>query len=218
VRAALSDATSQSIDWPIQIAMGNPAGAIVREARRLGAGLIVVGLRPHGRMARATNDETVLNVMRNAPCAVLAIVPGTTGLPSRALVALDFGESSLVAAHMASGLMRDDATLVLAYVSGSTGRPATHGASIIHALGVQAGFERTAREQARPGLTIDHVVLHHELPATPAEMLLEYAEGAHSDLLAAGSANLGRLDRWIMGSVSADLVRDARCSVLIVPP
>ena len=72
-------------------------------------------------------------------------------------------------------------------------------------------------ELARPGLSIDDVVLRHELPSTSAEMLLDYADGAKSELIAAGSSRLGRLDRWSLGSVSTDLVRDGRRSVLIVP-
>jgi nucleotide-binding universal stress UspA family protein len=217
VRVAISTATSVKVDWPVRIVMGAPAGVIVHEAKRLGAALIVVGLRPHGRLARMTNDETVLNVMRNARCAVLGVVPGMVGLPTRALAALDFTDSSLLAARMASGLI-DKGTVVLGYVSGPTGRLPEDGESIVHELGVQEGFERAAKELARPGLSIDDVVLRHELPSTPAQMLLDYADGAKSELIAAGSSRPGRLDRWIMGSVSTDLVRAGRHSVLIVPP
>jgi nucleotide-binding universal stress UspA family protein len=37
-------------------------------------------------------------------------------------------------------------------------------------------------------------------------------------LIAAGSARPSRVDRWLLGSVSTDLIRDGRCSVLVVPP
>lgn len=218
VRAAVLAATSVTVDWPVRIGAGSPAAVITHEAKRLGAALVVVGLRPHGRLARATNDETVLNVMRNGPCAVLAVAAGMTGLPTRALAALDFSPSSLVAARMGATLLRDGATLVLGYVSSLSGRLSEDGESVIHELGVEAGFARTSQELARPGIAIDHVVLHHALPSTPAEMLLDYADGMNSELIVAGSARLGRLDRWIMGSVSTDLVRDGRHSLLIVPP
>lgn len=217
VRAAVSAATSAPIDWPVRIVMGTPAGAIVHEAKRLGAALVIVGLRPHGRLARATNDETVLNVIRNAQCAVLAVVPGTTGLPTRALAAIDFSPSSMAAARMARDLLRDDATLTLGYVSSAGGHLSDDGESVIHELGVESGFTQVAQDLARPRITIDHVVLNHALPSAPAEVLLDYADGAHTELIAAGSARAGRLDRWMMGSVSTDLVRDGRYSLLIVP-
>lgn len=218
VRSSLSTATGQAVAWPIRITLGTPASSIVKEARRVGAVLIIVGLRRHGRLERAVQDETAIKVMRNSSCPVLGIVSGTTTLPTRVLAAVDFSETSLVAARAARAVVGEGAMLVLAYVPPLTGRLPDDGETVIHALGVQAGFARAVRELGDEGITFDHVVLHHELPHTPAEMILEYADGASSDLIAAGSARLGRLDRWIMGSVSTDLVRDGRRSVLIVPP
>jgi nucleotide-binding universal stress UspA family protein len=217
VRTAISTATSVQVDWPVRIVMGAPAGAIVHEAKRLGAALVVLGLRPHGRLTRATNDETMLNVMRSARCAVLGVAPGMVGLPMRALAALDFTDASLLAARMACGLVGDTGTVVLAYVAGPTSRPPGDGESVVHDLGVEAGFEQTAKELARPGLSVDHVALRHELPSTPAEMLIDYADGANIELIVAGSSRSGRLQRWMLGSVSTDLVREGRHSVLIVP-
>ncbi len=218
VRATISAALGQAIAWPIRITLGTPAGTIVKEAQRVGAALIIVGLRRHGRLDRAVHDETAVHVMRNAACPVLGVVSGTTDLPTRVLAAVDFTETSLVAARTARAVVGDGAVLVLAYVPPLSGRMFDDGESVIHDLGVQAGFARTVRELGDEGITFDHVVLHHELPRTPAEMILEYAEAATSDLIAAGSVRHGRLDRWILGSVSRDLVRDGRRSVLIVPP
>jgi nucleotide-binding universal stress UspA family protein len=141
-----------------------------------------------------------------------------TALPTRALVALDFTPSSLLAARMACGLLGDEGTVVLGYVSGLNGRLSEDGEEVVHELGVQAGFELAAKELERPGLSISDIVLRRGLASTPAEILLDYADGAKSELIAAGSSRLGRLDRWIVGSVSTDLVRDGRRSVLIVPP
>ena len=89
---------------------------------------------------------------------------------------------------------------------------------MIHSLGVQAGFDRATRELGGEGITIDHVVLHHELKHQVSDLLLEYAEGASVEVIATGSARLSRVDRWMLGSVSTDLVRDGRLSVLVVPP
>jgi len=56
-------------------------------------------------------------------------------------------------------------------------------------------------------------------PMPPAaELLLEYADTARCDVIAAGAARHGRVERWILGSVSTDLVRDGRHSVLVIPP
>ena len=88
----------------------------------------------------------------------------------------------------------------------------------IRKLGVRAGFACVAKDLRKDGTTFDHIVLHQAIKRTTAESLLEYADAARCDLLAAGSVRRGRLDRWRMGSVSRDLVRDGRRSVLVAPP
>lgn len=218
VQSALSAATGQPIDWPVRMMLGTPASAIAREARRISASLVIVGLRRHGRLNRAMNDETALNVMRNAPCPVLGVVPGTTRLPVRVLAAVDFSEGSFIAARTARAVMGENAHLVLAYVPPLSTLLPGDGERFIHDLGVDAAFARTVSDLGSDGITFDQVVLHHELPRTPAEMILEYADSAQCDLIAAGSAHHSRLDRWMVGSVSTDLVRDGSRSVLIVPP
>ena len=50
------------------------------------------------------------------------------------------------------------------------------------------------------------------------ESSVEYAEEVGSDLITAGSVQHSRLDRWMVGSVSGELVRNGRRSVLVVPP
>lgn len=218
VRESLEWATGHQEDWPVRITFGTPADAIVQEARRVDAVLIVMGLQRHGRLERAIQDETTLAVMRESSCAVLGVVAGAMHLPRHVVAAIDFSETSIRAARASRAVVAPESVLVLAYVAPMTGFMPHGGEQIIHDMGVDVGFARLETELARDGLTLDHVTLHHESPSTAATMLLEYAEGAHADLITAGSARHGRVDRWIMGSVSTDLVRDGRYCVLIFPP
>src|SRR6185369_15969361 len=103
------------IDWPVRIMLGTPSTAIVQEAHHVGAVLIVVGLRRHGRLDRAVHDETALNIMRTATCPVLGVVAEQSELPQRMLAALDFSEGSLVALRAGRAVSAPKATLVLAY-------------------------------------------------------------------------------------------------------
>lgn len=218
VRVSLAAAIGSPVSWPIRVMLDAPALAIAREARRLGAALVIVGLRRHGRLERAANDETVLTLMRHSSCPVLGVVPDATTLPRRVLVALDFSETSLIAARSAVAVAADDATVVMAYVPPLIAFAADDGERLIHELGIEAAFARTARDLVREGIRFDHVVLHHQRPRSHSELLLEYADGASTDLVAAGSARHGRVERWMLGSVSTELVRDGRQSILIVPP
>jgi len=218
VRAELSGAVGETITWPTRVMLGTPSAAIVREAKHIGAVLIVVGLRRHGRMDRAMHDETTLNVMRTAACPVLGIVAEQGALPKRILAAVDFGDGSLVAVRAGRAVAGSNPTLVLTYVDSRDGSFAAQGEATIHELGLQAGFAKLAHDVGEDGITFDHVVLHRAPSQSVGQALLEYADEAGCDLITAGSVHRGRVDRWIVGSVSTELVRDGRRSVLIVPP
>lgn len=218
VRAELAAAIGAKVDWPVRVMLGTPAVSIVKEADRLDAALVLVGLRRHSRLDRAVHDETALNVMRSASCPVLGVVPELRDLPARILAAIDFGDGSLHATRAARAMSGDDATLVLAYVQPMSGYLLDEGEARIHDLGVRAGFSKLRTEFDGEDVRIDHVVLHHDPSQTTAQSLLECADEIGSDLIAAGSLQHSRLDRWLVGSVSAELVRDGRRSVLIVPP
>ncbi|MEO8336240.1 MAG: universal stress protein [bacterium] len=218
LRAALSTDVGEPIDWPIRIVMGTPTGAIVREAQNIGAALIVMGLRRHGPIDRVVKDETARNVMQRAPCPVLGVVAGTTGLPNRVLAALDFSPPSLAAARAARAVVSERAHVVLAYVASATQSEPDDGERLIHDLGVEAALAKTTKELEGGEVTVDGVVLHHQRPGSPAVWLIEAAEDAKCDLISAGSVRHGRIERWLLGSVSAEIVRDGRFSVLIVPP
>lgn len=218
VRTELSRAIGEEIEWPVRIMFGTPAGSIVQEANHLGAVLVLLGLRRHGRLDRVVHDETALNVMRTATCPVLGVVAEMDGLPSHVLSAVDFGDGSVLAARAARAMIGDDAKLTLAYVQPMNGFLDDEGECRIHTMGVKAGFAKLREEFGGADLRFDHVVLHTGEGETPGQALLEYADEVGADLITAGSVQHSRLDRWMVGSVSAELVRDGRRSVLIVPP
>ena len=146
VRAELAGALGEPVAWPVRIRLGTPAAAIVREARRIGAVLIIVGLRRHGRVDRVVNDETALNDMRTAACPVLGVVAQQTDLPRRILAALDFSEGSLVALRAGRAIAGPGPRLVLAYVQPMNGFLDDEGECRIHEMGVKAGFAKLREE------------------------------------------------------------------------
>jgi len=217
VRDELSGAIGASIDWPVRVTLGTPAASIVKHAHHVGAVLVILGLRRHGRLDRAVHDETTLNVMRSATCPVLGVVAQMNELPRRILSAVDFGDGSLLGVRSGMAVAGSGARLVLAYVQPMNGFLLDEGEARIHDMGVQAGFAKLSEELGNEGVKFDHVVLH-VTEQSPAQALLEHADETGSDLITAGSVQHSRLDRWMVGSVSGELVRDGRRSVLIVPP
>jgi len=221
-RSQFSDWLGRPNDWPVHIAVGAPAYEILRYAESQGAALIVMGLRHHGVVDRILRDETTLTVARRARGAVLSVTPTLIGLPHRAIVGVDFGPASIRAARAALDVLGHrpsaETLLRLVYVdrSGVEGRHEdTAGEALIRHLGVDSAFEQLTRELAAPpGVHVECVSRH----GVPAAELLACADESRADLIAIGSLRHERLERWILGSITTEVIRDGRCSVLIIPP
>jgi nucleotide-binding universal stress UspA family protein len=148
------------------------------------------------------------------------VTPELTGLPRRVLVGVDFSRASLGAARAALALVASAGTLVLAYAAPPTTMYVPDdGERVIHEFGVTVAFSWFERELGTAaGTTVEHAVLQHEPGRTVCEQLLGYADGTDVDMIALGSLRQGRLERWILGSVTTEVIRDGRCSVLVIPP
>ena len=210
-------------EWPVYIAVGSAPYQILGYAERQQAALIVTGLRRHGVVDRVLRDETTLTVARRAHGVVLAVVPELQGLPRQAVVGIDFGPASVRAARAALDVLvrpapANSLVLRLVYVdrSGMDGaHEDTAGEALIKHLGVGAAFEQLAAELgAPPGVRVEFVTRRGSV----AEELLACADESRADLIAIGSLRHERLERWILGSVTTEIVRDGRCSALVIPP
>ena len=222
-RRQFSDWLGAVNDWPVHISVGAAAYEIERYAEREGAALIVLGLRRHGVVDRMLRDETTLTVARRARGAVLGIAPSLWRLPHRAIVGVDFGPASIRAARAALAVLAtptasDPSILRLVYVNRSGVEGAhqdTAGEQLIKHLGVDAAFDQLVRDlMVPPGVHVDCVTRQGPI----AEELLACADQTRADLIAVGSMRHERIERWILGSVTTEIVRDGRCSVLVIPP
>lgn len=70
---------------------------------------------------------------------------------------------------------------------------------------------KTAQEATDKGLNVDAVLAVGD----PREMIIEATENKKPDILVVGKRGGGGLSRMVLGSVSAFLVRHARCPVLV---
>ncbi len=222
-RQQFGDWLGEPNEWPVHIALGAAPYEILRYAEHEGAALIVMGLRHHGLVDRVLRDETTLTVARRARGAVLGVAPGSQQLPRRAIVGVDFGPASIRAARaaldvLAPGTPDDPVTLQLVYVDRNGiegGHEETAGEAVIRRLGVAAAFDELVAE-----LTVScrvHVTCSVRR-GVPAAELLAVAGETSAELIAVGSVRHERLERWILGSVTTEIIRDGRCSVLVIPP
>ena len=217
LRYRLADTLGYVPDWPVRVVVGTPAECILEAAERAEAGLVVMGLRHHAAVSRPFRDETTLHVMRRAGQPVLAMVEGAHAAPRHFVVGVGFGAASIAAARSALTLLGGTGTLTLAYVGHELdfiGEDDT-GHRLIHLLGIEGSFERAIALLAPPdGVHVETLTLRGD----PATELTRLAERIGADAIAVGSLRHRRVDQWVLGSVTADLAREGRHSLLVVPP
>jgi nucleotide-binding universal stress UspA family protein len=204
-------------DWNLAVQFGRVAHSIARLARDEKSEIIVLGLGRHGRLARLAGAETAARVVRLSDVPVIAVADGSKARPSTALVAMDFGESSVRAAREALALLRPPGRLHLLHVRWSArGLPLVDPAwERTYTDGVERGFERLRKElHAPPGISITTELRYGLI----TETIIGQAKRIRAELIAAGSHSQTVIDRLIIGSTPAQLLRASECSVLVAPP
>lgn len=168
-------------------------------AEHTAAEMLVIGPTHHGRVARALAGDVTLGLLQAAPCAV-AIAPAgyadreaRHGVVGVGYVPTDEGREAL------------DAAIQLAARTGARLR-------ILHSgPGGEEALD-DARLEAPTDMEVETVVLDGVGP----EDLLRTAS-AGLDVLVIGSRGYGPMHRVLLGSVSAAVVHDAACPVLVLP-
>lgn len=217
--AELRDLLARTIpdgDWTSEVAIGRPARILTTVAEHRGADLIVLGRREHGVMDKVFGGETTLQVMRMASIPVLAVSSPLESLRT-VVVATDFSKAGVEAARLARELLGASGTLYLVYVEPPEDLlPGgfTYPGGACFPGDVVIWFRRLTSElDPQAGLLIEPVVLN----GNPVASITEFAERVGADMIVAGSHGHTRIERFILGSVSTGLVRNAHCPVLVVP-
>jgi nucleotide-binding universal stress UspA family protein len=194
-----------------------PDCAIGRAVRRRNSALVVAPLVKRGTPHRAEMEDLVMQVARAGPAPVLAVSPDADRLPTRSLVAMDFGPASVRAAHAAIRVMSAGGTLTLAHVAPELGAGAPEGSAYddIYAEGLSGLFARLVLELRIPReIEVETVRLRGE----PARALDTLVAQRNFDLVAAGTRSAPWTGTPLTGSVSTALVRGSAHSVLLASP
>jgi nucleotide-binding universal stress UspA family protein len=209
MRTALGSAADE---LPIEFETGSPHAGILAVARRVGAGLVVVGSgHTAQRVARA--GDGLLLVARESPAG------------GAVLGATDFSDPSLPAIRMAAAeaarrgarlrlvhCLDVDATayLVPMGAAGLVGA-APFPESAVTELEAEA---RARLEAAAPeGAAAEALVVR----LSPYRGILQAATERPTSLIVVGTHGRSGLARLALGSVAESVMRDAPCSVLVVP-
>lgn len=215
VVAQLQKLVPPGLEWHVDVEYGRPSAEIAEKARVRKAQLIVMGLVHHRVVDRILDGDTALEVVRQSHAPVLLAASDWSGLPKRAVFAVDFSPESMQAARTALGLLGDGATIVLAHV-----RPIV---TVFDGMGMwEEEYETVATRElvkfaeglnAPVGVDVQQMMLSGNPPAA----LLALAERRDADLVVAGTRGAGLMQRLLLGSVATRLMRHSTRSLLIVP-
>jgi nucleotide-binding universal stress UspA family protein len=217
---------SLSASAPVEAAVlaGIPRDEIVREATDWESDLVVLGARGLNLVDAWLLGSVSLTVARRAECAVL-IVKGAGRKLERVVIGLDGSDEAAHAAGFVARWPLDARHSVrLVGVVEPTHFPTTAPnlirpqiAAAVRELKAERRLELAkALDQVAPLFEAQGVTVSRETPeGHPAEVITTAAE-ADTDLVVVGARGLGGVKRLLLGSVSENVLRSARCPVLIV--
>ena len=199
---------------------GAPHRVLPELAEEIGADLVVLGATGGGRLHRRLGS-TADRVLRRAACAVL-VVRGELRMPPRKVLApVDL--SPLAAESFQTGLD------LLAQIAGGAA-PEAEALFILSVVQRQVApqftpeqVDRFAADELRrfvethAGAAAGEMRRKVRAGNTREEIFAEIAD-FRPDLVLLGTHGTGGFDRLVIGSVAADVTREAPCSVLVVPP
>lgn len=205
----------------------NVCRPIVKETEALDADLVVIGSHGRGGVERFLLGSTCDAVVRSATCPVLVVPPGAgpphDGKFRRILCGIDFSPPSLRAFRYAMQMAAADAEVTLLHAIEMP--PELRDRQIAAAFDVDAvrsAAEAAARQRLEalsPGRDRPAIPIHAHVAEGPAHRrIIETAQQQHADLIVLGTHGRNVLDRWIFGSNTGAVLRDAPCPVLTVAP
>jgi nucleotide-binding universal stress UspA family protein len=220
----------KTIEVTTGILDGQPQQAIVGEAARWGADLIVVGSHGYGFWDRLLLGSVSQAVATRAGCSVEIVRRAEThkeesGPGMRIILATDGSPCAELAAEEAARRPWPPGTEIRIV---SAAEPPAIAADPWSARGefyaetlkavrlnAHAAVEAAAAK-VRANTTEDLKVTTEAPAGSPLEVILEEAEGWGADLIVVGSRGHGRWGRMLLGSVSQAVATHAPCSVEIV--
>lgn len=215
VRAATAAGAKHVSD---KLLAGVPWAQIVDHLEQQAFDLCVIGTQGRTGLARILLGSVAEQVVRHAPCSVLAVRPDTDAKPfEHVLIPTDFSKHAQHALEVASMIVAPQGSITLLHVvevpvafSGGVGSADL--ARQLDAYAVTALEDTAERLRANTAATVK---TRTRIGYPGAQALAVVEEDRTIDLVVMGSHGRTGIKRVLMGSVAEKVVRHARCPVLV---
>lgn len=192
---------------------GRVDSPLLHEARRTSADLVVVGTNQRARLARAWQGSVSRHVLHASDGDVVTVPASSRRLTAvarhdRVLVATDFSEQANRAISVAYGLVPPHGVVHLVHVTQAS----------------EAADEQTVRDQLAALVPADArerriVTVLEVVDATDvADTLLQLGARRGVDVICLATHGRNGISQAILGSVAHQVVRQASCPVVLIPP
>jgi nucleotide-binding universal stress UspA family protein len=201
----------EAAEWPITVQAGTLSDVSRDLIAHLNAQLLVVGQCRQRRLDAPPGSCEATEQLIHSSIPIYIAAPTLRGLARRIVIAMDFSETSMRAAYLATRFSARDASLYLVHV-------------LPHAAASELEERRhhllRVAQSVRSGTEcrVESVLL---LGAAAPETL-GFADGIQADVIACGASSLpaypvSRPSSPSLGRVARDLIRRVSCSLLIAP-
>ncbi|MGE0661052.1 MAG: universal stress protein [Reyranellaceae bacterium] len=207
------------------VLVATPSAGILEATQSYTPDLIVLGRNRRQPLRESFVGTTAERIIRAATCPVLVAKAPPVGPYRRILLAADLSDGCRMAFESFAAIeLAGDAKVSALHVCDA---PATALAMSRmlppEVMQRHLGQEREAAERALQAFTdglnvpIDERIVRQE-GANPAGSILEVAEKIGAGLIVAGTRGRSGLGKLLLGSVVAEILREAQVDVLVAPP
>lgn len=221
IAAMLRNNDGIAADWMIKV--DDVHAGILAAAEEISADLIVIG--PHrSRLRHIFVGTTAERVTKLSTRPLLVAVETPSANHRKTLLALDFDEASEAAGRAALALGIFDRTEVVVMHAFDAPAEGMMKRSLLPSDEVST---YVVGERETAGNELQALLARLDLPDTgqnvvsmkgsPARTILDLAKETDSDLIVLGTNQRKGFERALVGSVTADVIRDAHRDVLIIP-
>lgn len=201
-------------EWTLDVKVGRVSEEIARFAREQNVDLIIVGTNKHGVWGRIMGEDTAAEVVRLSDTPLL-VATAMKRLPHRVIVGMDLNPDGMQCAPKVLNMLVESPSISCVHVQPTSQWMGIDWAELDteYELAMKERFSCFEKEMRAFDLRPELVVLHGE----PARELADFAEFSKAELIVVGvKRRVGRA-RAIGGRLAGRVIRQAECSVLVIP-